>query len=116
MFDLTAELAAVPFGWATGTFGAFGTGNITIGPDTYTQASAATVEGRLWGGQAQMLFGLHPTENLTVRLGGRAWYLTGPVEGSRSRWSNIADPSDTRERHRRVRQTSPSGATARSPS
>ena len=49
MFDLTAELAAVPFGWASGTFGAFGAANITIGPDTYTQASAATVEGRALG-------------------------------------------------------------------
>ena len=43
-----------------------------------------------------MLFGLHPTENMTVRLGGRAWYLTGPVEGRSSRWCNIADPADTR--------------------
>jgi hypothetical protein len=93
MFDLTAELAAVPYGRLTGNYGAYVQPNIVIGPDTYQQGSTMTVDGRVWGGQAQMMFGLHPTENLTVRLGGRAWYLTGPVEGV-VQVVNVADPSD----------------------
>jgi hypothetical protein len=93
MFDLTAELAAVPFGWANGTYGAYVAPNITIGADTYQQGSALDIDGRVWGGQAQMLFGLHPTEQLSVRFGGRAWYLTGPVEGT-VQMVNVADPAD----------------------
>lgn len=93
MFDITAELAAVPFGWANGTYGAYVAPNIVIGPDTYQQGSALNIDGRVWGGQAQLLFGLHPTEQLTVRFGGRAWYLTGPVEGT-VQMVNVADPAD----------------------
>lgn len=94
MFDITAELAAVPYGHISGTFGAFGQPNFFIGPDEYQQASAGTVDGRLWGGQTQVMFGLHPTEFLSFRLGGRAWYLSGPVEMTYT-VSQVADPSQT---------------------
>jgi hypothetical protein len=64
MFDVTAELAAVPYGWVNGTYGAYVQPDIVIGPDTYTQGGALSVNGHAWGGQAQVMFGLHPTENI----------------------------------------------------
>lgn len=91
MFDITAELAAVPFGWVSGTFGA---NESALIPPGYTLASSTEVNGRLWGGQAELLFGLHPTENITVRFGGRAWYLTGPVDATYSVSEN-ANPANT---------------------
>lgn len=94
MFDVTAELAAIPYAGVSGTFGAFGQPNFFIGPDEYQQSSAGAVSGRLWGGQTQVLFGLHPTDFLSVRIGGRAWYLTGPVEGTYS-VSNVNNAGDT---------------------
>lgn len=94
MFDITAEAVAVPYGWATGTFGALGITNTVINGETYQQSSAATINGNVWGGQAQVLFGFKPTENLAIRVGGRAWYLTGPVEGTYS-MANVNDPTDS---------------------
>ena len=90
MFDLTAELAGVPFGWVNGTFGAH---DFVIPPGTFQKSSATTVEGRLWGAQTELLFGVHPTEKLTVRVGGRAWYLTGPVEATFS-MAEVGNPSN----------------------
>jgi hypothetical protein len=93
MFDLTAEVAGVPFSWVTGTFGAHDVGNIMVGPAVFQKSSATTVEGRLWGAQTELLFGIHPTEKLTVRVGGRAWYLTGPVEATFS-MAEVGNPSN----------------------
>ena len=93
MFDLTAELAGVPFSWVNGTFGAHDFANIPVGPLIFQKSSATTVNGRLWGGQAELLFGIHPTEKLTVRVGGRAWYLTGPVEATFS-MAEVGNPSN----------------------
>lgn len=93
-FDITAEAVAVPFGWVNGTLGAYGVPDRVINGATYTQSSAMAVNGRLWGGQAELLFGLHPTDNLTFRFGGRAWYLTGPVEATFS-MANVAAPGQT---------------------
>jgi hypothetical protein len=93
MFDLTAELASVPFGWVNGTFGAHDVANIMVGPTVYQKSSATTVTGRLWGGQGELMFGVHPTEKLTVRVGGRAWYLTGPVEATFS-MAEVGNPSN----------------------
>ena len=93
MFDLTAELASVPFGWVNGTFGAHDVANIMVGPLVFQKSSATTVNGRLWGGQAELMFGIHPTEKLTVRVGGRAWYLTGPVEATFS-MAEVGNPSN----------------------
>jgi hypothetical protein len=92
-FDLSAEVVGVPFAWVQGTFGAHDVPNIVVGPNTFQKSSATTVNGRLWGGQAQILFGLHPTDKLTVRVGGRAWYLTGPVEATFT-MANVANPAE----------------------
>jgi hypothetical protein len=93
MFDLTAELAAVPYGRVAGTFGAHDVAPVMIGPTLYQKSSATEVNGRLWGGQAELLFGIHPTEKLTVRIGGRAWYLTGPVEATFS-MAEVGNPAN----------------------
>ena len=93
MVDLTAEVAAVPFGWVNGTFGAHEVANIVIGPTTYQKSSATTVNGRLWGVQSELMLGVHPTDKLTVRVGGRAWYLTGPVEATFS-MAEVGNPSN----------------------
>lgn len=96
MFDINAELAAIPYAWVNGSLGAYelGTtyhpgGNIeTIG------SSVASVNGWGYGGSAELMLGVHPTENLTVRLGGRAWYLQGNYDATFSR-ATIGMPSDS---------------------
>lgn len=92
MFDITAEVAAVPYGFVSGTFGAHEIEPFFIGPDQYEKASATIVNGRLFGAQAELMFGVHPTENITLRVGGRAWYLTGPVEVEFD-MGQVADPN-----------------------
>lgn len=94
MFDLNAELAAIPYAWVNGTVGAFGDGPY-FGPGvTYIQSSPAEIEGWGYGGAAEVMLGIHPTENMTVRLGGRAWYLQGTVDATYS-MAAVGDPTDS---------------------
>lgn len=73
-FDVIGEAAATPYANITGTYGAFAMPGQT---PTFRQASAATVSGYGYGASGKLMFGFHPTENLTVRIGGRASYLQG---------------------------------------
>jgi hypothetical protein len=43
---------------------------------------------------AEVMAGFHPTENLTFRVGGRAWYVQGSAETYFSR-AQIGDPTDS---------------------
>jgi hypothetical protein len=84
--DVSGEIAAVPYAWVNGTFGAFGT-PITgaSGVNFSQQGSAATVDGTGYGAMGELMVGFHPTDNMVVRLGGRAWYLQGRTNSTFSR-------------------------------
>jgi len=88
-FDITAEVAAVPFATISGTIG--GHADKDLGPfagcatacaSQIFKASPTGVEGWGYGGMAEVMAGIHPTENLTLRLGGRAWYVEGTYDAS----------------------------------
>lgn len=76
MVDFNVEGAFVPYAYLTGHYG--GVNIADIGP--MTQASPLRVNGHLYGAMAEALVGIHPTQNLTVRVGARAWYLTGQAD------------------------------------
>lgn len=73
--DITAEVAAIPFAQLSGTYGAFAAPG-ALG----AQTSTGGVSGWLYGASAEIIGRYHPTENWTVGLGGRAWYLTGQAD------------------------------------
>lgn len=72
--DFNIEAAFIPYAHLSGTYGAFG--------GILNQGSAGTASGNLWGASAEAMVGFHATDNLTIRAGGRAWYLTGPANMS----------------------------------
>jgi len=77
-FDVTAEAAAIPYSWIGGTYGSFFAGQT----DTFQQTSPASIEGNGYGASGKIMVGFHPTENLTIRVGGRASYLTGQYDAT----------------------------------
>jgi hypothetical protein len=108
--DISGEVAAVPYAKMHGSLGA-----ISAGPLYYTdppgagtattqttpgynvanmQSSATTVDGWGYGAMVEALVGFHPTDNLTLRVGGRAWYLQGSADATFSR-ATIGNPSDS---------------------
>ena len=78
-FDLLGEAAAIPYAWVSGTYGAF---EIPGQTPAFRQASATTVNGHAYGASGKLMVGFHPTENLTIRVGGRATYLTGQYDAT----------------------------------
>jgi hypothetical protein len=54
--------------------------------------SSTEATGAMYGAAGQVMVGFHPTENLTIRAGGRAWYLTGPASARQKQW-NAATPN-----------------------
>lgn len=75
--DLNVEAAIIPYANLSGTYGALYSPNFVSGGKTYTQGSAGSLDGRLYGASGEAMIGFHPTDNITVRVGGRGWYLTG---------------------------------------
>lgn len=91
MFDLDAEIAAVPYAYASGV-----TAEVPF-TDTVVQGITVNrrnteVTGALYGASGQVMLGFHPTENLTVRFGGRASVLTGSASTTSKQW-NAATPN-----------------------
>jgi hypothetical protein len=76
MFDLSGEVAAVPYAKVYGTLGSFST-YVDNGTTTTMQSSSADLDGWGYGVMGQAMVGFHPTDNMTIRVGGRAWYLRG---------------------------------------
>ncbi|KQT49802.1 hypothetical protein ASG47_05725 [Devosia sp. Leaf420] len=76
-FDILGEAAAIPYSWITGTYGAYQ--GAPLGP-YFGQGSAAAVNGHAYGATGKLMVGFKPTENLAIRLGGRATYLTGQYD------------------------------------
>lgn len=91
--DINAEVAAIPYAWVDGVLGPHGFGAQYDGFTYTAKSSPTTFSGHLYGGAGEVMLGFHPTDNLTVRAGARAYYLTGPVTASFSRTS-ITDPVD----------------------
>ncbi|MDB5614198.1 MAG: hypothetical protein JWQ22_1851 [Devosia sp.] len=76
-FDVQGEAAAIPYSWITGTYGAFAIPGQT---SAFQQASATQINGHAYGATGKVMVGFHPTENLTIRVGGRATYLSGQYD------------------------------------
>lgn len=107
-FDVSAELAAVPYAKVSGVIGVddptFDT-TVYNGPAQYPysgnngnisfmRSSPTSIDGWGYGAMAEGWLGMHPTENMTFRLGGRAWYLQGTVDQTYT-GVQITNPGDT---------------------
>ena len=95
MFDIQAEVAAVPYAHVSGTVGGSSPGGFNFPgiPVTFYERAPTTLSGRGYGVMAEGMVGFHPTENLTVRVGGRAWYLEGDLE-AQVHTQSLFGPSD----------------------
>lgn len=100
MFDISGEIAAVPYAMVNGIIGGHGTGTsysfaeYAGGNISSVKSSETTVNGWGYGAMGEVMVGITPVENLTFRLGGRAWYLQGTVDATYSQ-ATIGDPSDS---------------------
>ncbi|WDR02807.1 hypothetical protein PSQ19_00785 [Devosia algicola] len=84
-FDVQAEVAAVPYAWVTGSLGGSGSSPFmfpALGGAKVYERAPTTLSGHGYGAMGELMFGFHPTENLTLRLGGRAWYVQGDLEAN----------------------------------
>lgn len=105
--DVTAEVAAVPYAKVNGVVGI---DDPTFNTDEYALAAQApyggangniasirssptTLDGWGYGAMGELWLGVHPTDNMTFRLGGRAWYLQGNADATYSR-AYIGNPTD----------------------
>jgi len=107
--DITAEAAAVPYAKVSGQVGVddpvFDT-SVYNGPAQapYTggyngniyqmRGSATTLDGWGYGGMGEVWLGIHPKDNMTFRVGGRAWYIQG-VADARYSLVTVTNPSDS---------------------
>ena len=97
MFDLTGEVAAVPYAKIIGILGAGSGAPVccsALGNIQSIQSSSTAIDGWGYGAMAEAFLGFHPTDSMTVRFGGRAWYLQGTADATFSR-ATIGDPSDS---------------------
>lgn len=62
--DLSAEVALIPYTFVTGSV-----------------STGATIDTALMGLTAELMLGFHPTDDITIRAGGRGWYLTNTFGG-----------------------------------
>ncbi|WP_193336453.1 hypothetical protein [Devosia beringensis] len=93
MFDLQGEVAAIPYAHVSGTLGGSSPTGFDFGGNTYQERAPTTLSGRGYGVMAEGLVGFHPTKNLTLRVGGRAWYVEGQLEAqfsSRTGGTNVS--------------------------
>jgi len=95
MFDVSGELAAVPIAKVEGAIASWTYDDTTpLGNPLYVKTSPTTVDGWGYGAMGEVMLGVTPIENLTFRVGGRAWYLTGTYDARYSA-AYITDPVDT---------------------
>ena len=91
-FDLTGEVAAVPYAKISGTLGALGFAPTVTGANTAVEpASAVGMDGWGYGAMAEAMVGFHPTDHMVLRFGGRAWYLQGKADETFT--ENVLDTS-----------------------
>ena len=91
-FDIRAEAAAIPYSWVSGTLGPHEIPTVRLGNTTFVKASETSVTGHGYGAAGELMVGFHPTENLTLRVGGRAWYVGGTLDATYKE-AAITDPS-----------------------
>lgn len=105
LFDISAEVAAVPFATISGVMGGHSAGSGgSYGPNagcglgdpclplTY-KGSETNINGWGYGAMGELMAGITPVENLTVRLGGRAWYVGGTYDAT-WRQVNVTPPME----------------------
>lgn len=80
LFDLHAEAAWIPYAHVSGTVGGSSPGGFNFGGIIVNENAPTTLSGRGHGVMLEAMAGFNPTENLTLRLGGRAWYLEGEMD------------------------------------
>jgi hypothetical protein len=95
-FDISGEVAGVPYAHVSGTVGADDVAFNTsvyggqaqppyggdLGNISSIRSSVTSIDGWGYGAMAEGWLGVHPTENLAFRLGGRLWYLQGTVDAT----------------------------------
>lgn len=91
--DISGDFAVIPYAWAGGVLGAHSVGLGTPPGGTLYPTSPVSVDGHLYGAAAEIMVGFRPTENLTLRIGARGYYLTGPVNSKYST-AFVTDPQD----------------------
>jgi hypothetical protein len=79
MFDIQAEAAWIPYAHVSGTLGGSSPGGFNFG-GVIQENAPTTLTGHGQGVMLEAMAGFHPTENLALRLGGRAWYLEGNLD------------------------------------
>lgn len=97
LFDISGEVAAVPYATISGVVGGAGFDPETttpLGNYSFVKSSETNIEGWGYGAMAEAWIGTTPVENLTFRLGGRAWYVQGTVDTTFSAIT-LTDPSDS---------------------
>lgn len=105
--DVSGTLAGVPYAKVSGSLGV---DDPTFDNSVYTGAaqdpygshfgnisdmrsSPTSLDGWGYGAMAEAWVGVHPMENLTFRLGGRAWYLQGTADETYTK-AHITNPSN----------------------
>ncbi|UYN99748.1 MAG: hypothetical protein KIT02_00430 [Devosia sp.] len=97
MFDIQAEIAAVPYAHITGAVGGSAPNGFDFSPVVPVpiyENEQITLSGQGYGVMTEAMLGFHPTENLTLRVGGRAWYLEGQLD---ARFNGTAGGTDLPE-------------------
>lgn len=106
--DVTAEVAAVPYAKVNGVVGiddpefddsvytdpAQAPYGAVDGNISEIRSSPTTLDGWGYGAMGELWLGVKPMENMTFRLGGRAWYLQGNADATYSR-AFIGNPTDS---------------------
>lgn len=89
LVDITAEAAAVPYAYVSGTLGdvAGGAGGGPFNTDRDFNSSPINFTGMGYGAMGEVMVGFKPTDHVAVRLGGRAWYLRGQTEAT---WTEVS--------------------------
>lgn len=83
MFDIQAEVAGIPYAHVTGVLGPHEINGVNIGTGgNFYKSTPTTLSGTGYGAMGELMVGFHPTENLTLRLGGRAWYVEGSLDAT----------------------------------
>ena len=79
-FDVQGEVAAIPYAHVSGTLGGSSPTGFDFGGNNFQERAPTTLSGRGYGVMAEGLVGFHPTDNLVLRVGGRAWYVEGQLD------------------------------------
>ena len=82
MFDIQAEVAAVPYAHISGTLGGSAPDGFDFPGGPFYERAPTTLTGRGYGVMAESMVGFRPTENIALRVGGRAWYLEGQLDAT----------------------------------